>query len=417
MIVRRDKYLQRLIDRESNGMVKVVTGIRRCGKTYLLFKLFIDHLKESGVDEEHIISIYLDREENKELRDAGRLLGHIGELIRDDGRYYVLLDEIQLVNGFVPLLNSLNGRENISVYVTGSNSNMLSSNIVTEFRGRGDEIRLRPLSFSEFYSSFRGDSYDALRNYMEFGGLPELMNMKSDEQKAVYLKNIVDTTYLLDIRDRFNVKKPFALDNVMNVVSSSSGSLVNISKLKNTMISMGYKAVDEDTISEYLDHFIDSYLFEKCSRYDVKGRKYMTTSFKMYAADPGLINAKLGFRQLDDKPHIMETIIYNELRYRGYDVDTGVVSIRAKDGEHTRAVQTEADFVARKMSQIVYIQSVYSIDDPVKREQELRPLRSIKDSFKKVVIVNDYMSPHMDDNGIMYIGLIQFLLDEDSLSL
>ena len=417
MIISRDRYLRRLIVRKHNGMVKVITGVRRCGKSYLLFNLFREHLVQSGVDEGHVIALALDSEENETLKDVRNLHERIVSSISDDSMHYVLLDEIQLARGFESMLNSLLRRENVDIYVTGSNSKFLSSDIITEFRGRGDEINVRPLSFSEFVTAFDGDRSQALMEYMDYGGLPELVRLGTDEQKASYLRSIMETTYLMDIVERNDIRAPYLLDSLVDVLSSSACSLVNPTRIKDTMVSSGYKSADEDTILRYLDLLEDAFLFEKARRYDVKGRRYIGALEKYYPVDHGLSNARLNFRQTMDRPHIMENIIYNELRSRGYTVDIGVVRFRKGVDGKTVLVTTEVDFIARKGSMTIYIQSAYRIDDPDKREQELRSLRGINDSFKKMVIVGYDLMPNRDESGILFIGLMQFLLDEGSLDL
>ena len=417
MIISRDRYLRRLIVRKHNGMVKVITGVRRCGKSYLLFNLFREHLVQSGVDEGHVIALALDSEENETLKDVRNLHERIISSISDDSMHYVLLDEIQLARGFESMLNSLLRRENVDIYVTGSNSKFLSSDIITEFRGRGDEINVRPLSFSEFVTAFDGDRSQALMEYMDYGGLPELVRLGTDEQKASYLRSIMETTYLMDIVERNDIRSPYLLDSLVDVLSSSACSLVNPTRIKDTMVSSGYKSADEDTILRYLGLLEDAFLFEKARRYDVKGRRYIGALEKYYPVDHGLSNARLNFRQTMDRPHIMENIIYNELRSRGYMVDIGVVRFRKGVDDKTVLVTTEVDFIARKGSMTIYIQSAYRIDDPDKREQELRSLRGINDSFKKMVIVGYDLMPNRDESGILFIGLMQFLLDEGSLDL
>ena len=417
MIIPRGRYLDRLIARKHNGKPKVITGVRRCGKSYLLFNLFRNHLLQSGIDESHIIAIALDSRENEEYRDVGILHKRILSLIADQSMHYVLLDEIQLAVGFESMINSLIRNEKLDIYVTGSNSKFLSSDIMTEFRGRGDEVNVRPLSFSEFVSVYEGDKGDALAEYMDYGGLPELVMMKTDEQKAAYLKSLMETTYLKDIIERNEIRLPYLLENLVNVLSSTACSLVNPTKIKDTMVSSGYKSADEDTIVKYIGYLADAFLFEKAVRYDIKGRKYIGALEKYYPVDQGISNARLNFRQTSDRPHIMENVIYNELRSRGFDVDIGVVKFtRTKDGKMTN-IAAEVDFIARKGSSATYIQSAYRIDDPEKKEQELRSLLKINDSFKKVMIIGDSMKPNMDENGILFIGLMQFLSDENSLNL
>ena len=396
-------------------MAKVVTGVRRCGKSFLLFNLFREHLKQSGVDDSHIIAIALDSKENEKYHDVDRLHENILSLIKDDSMHYVLLDEIQLAIGFEAMINSLLRKENLDIYVTGSNSKFLSSDIITEFRDRGDEVKVRPLSFSEFISAYDGDKYDALAEYMDYGGLPELTRLKTDEQKASYLTAIMGTTYLKDVIERNNVELPYLLENLVNVLSSTACSLVNPTKIKDTLISSGYKSADEDTIVKYIGFLTESFLFEKAERYDIKGRKYIGALEKYYPVDHGITNARLNFRQTTDRPHIMENIIYNELRSRGYEVDIGVVKFRKMIDDKMTQLTTEVDFIAKKGSKTTYIQSAYRIDDPKKKEQELRSLLKINNSFKKVMIIGDSMRPNMDDNGVLFIGLMQFLTDSNSL--
>lgn len=414
-IIPRNRYLDRLVARKQNGMVKVVTGVRRCGKSYLLFNLFKDHLIRSGVDEAHIISITLNSIENREYHDVERLHDRIVSMIEDDSMHYVLLDEVQLANGFEAMVNSLLRRDNLDVYVTGSNSRFLSSDIITEFRGRGDEIHVRPLSFSEFLSVYDGDRSDALSEYMDYGGLPALVNLETDEQKASYLTSIMNTVYLKDMEERKRIERPYLLENIIDVLSSTAGSLVNPTKIRDTVASSGYRSADEDTIVKYIGYLEDAFLFEKAERYDIKRRKYIGALAKYYPVDHGIANARLNFRQTSDRPHIMENIVYNELRSRGYEVDVGVVRFRKSIDGRMSQISSEVNFIARKGSRTTYIQSAYRIDDPDKREQELRSLIKINESFRKIVITGDGMKPNMDGNGILFIGLMQFLTDENSL--
>ena len=396
-------------------MAKIVTGVRRCGKSYLLFNLFKEHLLQSGVDDDHIISIALDSRENESYHDVDKLHDRILSLVTDNSMHYILLDEIQLAEGFEAMINSLLRNENLDIYVTGSNSKFLSSDVITEFRGRGDEVNVRPLSFSEFLSAYDGDRWDALAEYMDYGGLPALVKLKTDEQKASYLASIMETTYLKDVVERNNIELPYLLENLVDVLSSTACSLVNATKIKDTMLSHGYRSATEDTITKYIGFLEDAYLFEKANRYDIKGRKYIGALVKYYPVDHGITNARLNFRQSSDRPHIMENIIYNELRSRGYKVDIGVMRFRRMiDGKMTH-ITAEVDFIATKGSRTTYIQSAYRIDDSDKREQELRSLMKINDFFRKVVIVGDSMKPNMDENGILFIGLMQFLIDENSL--
>lgn len=396
-------------------MVKIITGIRRCGKSFLLFKLFKDHLIQSGVDQSHIIEIALDSKENEQYLDVDMLHRRILSLIKDDSMHYIILDEIQLAKGFEAMINSLLRMENLDIYVTGSNSKFLSHDIITEFRGRGDEVNVRPLSFSEFVSAYEGDKSDALAEFMDYGGLPELTKLKTDEQKASYLTAIMETTYLRDVIERNKVELPYLLENLVSVLSSTASSLVNPTKIKGTLISSGYKSADEDTIVKYIGFLTEAFLFEKAERYDIKGRKYIGALEKYYPVDHGIANARLNFRQTADRPHIMENMIYNELRSRGYNVDIGVVKFRKNVDGRMAQVTSEVDFIAKKGSSTTYIQSAYRIDDPEKKEQELRSLLKINNSFKKVMIIGGSMKPNMDDNGILFIGLMQFLTDNNSL--
>lgn len=411
----RDRYLDRIVARKHNGMVKVITGVRRCGKSFLLFTLFKEHLTSSGVDDSHIIEMALDSKENEIFHDADRLHSEIISRIKDDAMHYVMLDEIQLTAGFESVINSLLRKENIDLYITGSNSKFLSSDIITEFRGRGDEINVRPLSFSEFLSVYQGDKSDALLEYMDYGGLPELLRLGTDEQKASYLKSIMKTTYLVDIEERNRIELPYVMENIIDVLSSSTGSLVNPTKIKDAMKTSGYRSADEDTILKYIGFLEDAFLFEKAERYDIKGKKYIGALEKYYPVDHGLTNARLNFRQNMEQSHIMEAMIYNELRSRGYSVDVGVVVFRKNEDGRLIQMRTEVDFIARKGSKTTYIQSAFRIENEEKRELELRPLMKIGDSFKKVVVTGENMRLHMNDDGIAFIGLMQFLSDGNSL--
>lgn len=329
--------------------------------------------------------------------------------------HYIILDEIQLAEGFEAMINSLLRNENLDIYVTGSNSRFLSSDVITEFWGRGDEVNVRPLSFSEFLSVYDGDKSEALAEYMDYGGLPALVELGTDEQKASYLANMMETSCLKDVIGRNRIGLPYLLENVVDILSSTACSLVNTTKIKDAMLSRGCRTAADDTIARYIGFLEDAYLFEKAERYDIKGRRYIGALEKYYPVDHGIANARLKFRQISDRPHIMENIVYNELRSRGYDVDIGVVRFRRMIDGRMRQVTAEVDFIARKGSRTTYIQSAYRIDDPDKREQKLRPLMKINDFFRKVVIVGDSMKPNMDDSGILFIGLMQFLTDENSL--
>lgn len=414
MEIPRDRYLDKLVARKHNGMVKIITGVHGCGKSYLLFDLFREHLVRSGVEDSHIIAIALDSEENEEYRDVKKLHDKIMSLIGDDSMHYILLDGIRLVKGFEAMINSLLRNDNLDIYVTGSNSGSLSSDVITEFRGRGDEINVRPLSFSEFLRVYKGDTMDALDEYMDRGGLPALSGLDTEEERRTYLDGIVEAC-LADVREFETIRRPELPRDLVDILSSTSCSLVNPSVIRDALLSREGVSADEETVSRYIKFLENAYLFEKANRYDVKGRKYIGALEKYYPVDHGIAKARLNFRQISDRPHIMENIVYNELRSRGYEVDIGVVRFRRMiDGKMTQ-ITTEVDFIARKGSRTTYVQSAYRIDDSDKREQELRSLMKINDFFRKVVIVGDSMKPNMDENGILFIGLMQFLTDENSL--
>lgn len=414
MEIPRDRYLDKLVARKHNGMVKIITGVHGCGKSYLLFDLFREHLVRSGVEDSHIIAIALDSEENEEYRDVKKLHDKIMSLIGDDSMHYILLDGIRLVKGFEAMINSLLRNDNLDIYVTGSNSGSLSSDVITEFRGRGDEINVRPLSFSEFLRIYKGDTMDALDEYMDRGGLPALSGLDTEEERRTYLDGIVEAC-LADVREFETIRRPELPRDLVDILSSTSCSLVNPSVIRDALLSREGVSADEETVSRYIKFLENAYLFEKANRYDVKGRKYIGALEKYYPVDHGIAKARLNFRQISDRPHIMENIVYNELRSRGYEVDIGVVRFRRMiDGKMTQ-ITTEVDFIARKGSRTTYVQSAYRIDDSDKREQELRSLMKINDFFRKVVIVGDSMKPNMDENGILFIGLMQFLTDENSL--
>ena len=414
MEIPRDRYLDKLVARKHNGTVKIITGVHGCGKSYLLLDLFREHLVRSGVEDSHIIAIALDSEENEEYRDVKKLHDKIMSLIGDDSMHYILLDGIRLVKGFEAMINSLLRNDNLDIYVTGSNSGSLSSDVITEFRGRGDEINVRPLSFSEFLRVYKGDTMDALDEYMDRGGLPALSGLDTEEERRTYLDGIVEAC-LADVREFETIRRPELPRDLVDILSSTSCSLVNPSVIRDALLSREGVSADEETVSRYIKFLENAYLFEKANRYDVKGRKYIGALEKYYPVDHGIAKARLNFRQISDRPHIMENIVYNELRSRGYEVDIGVVRFRRMiDGKMTQ-ITTEVDFIARKGSRTTYVQSAYRIDDSDKREQELRSLMKINDFFRKVVIVGDSMKPNMDENGILFIGLMQFLTDENSL--
>lgn len=417
MEIKRDLYLNRLIRSMHNGMIKVVTGIRRCGKSYLLFNIFDRYLRSQGVDDEHIIKIDLENRHNKKLRNPDALLDYIDACIAKDGMHYVLLDEVQWVNEFEDVLNSYLKIPNVDIYVTGSNSKFLSTDVITEFRGRGYEIKIAPLSFSEFYSVFNGSREDALIDYLTFGGLPMIVSMQSDEEKIKYLQSLFKNTYISDILARYNIKNETELDDLVNIVSSSIGGLLNPNKIVNTFKSIKKVSISANTISNYLKILQEVFMIEKSLRYDIKGKKYIETPAKYYFADLGLRNARINFRQ-QEVTHLMENLIYNELRIRGFLVDVGVVVLNTKDEEgKSQRKQLEVDFVCNEGSKRMYIQSAYRLPTEEKREQELRSLKCIADNFQKIIITEDPIKRYQDENGVVYMNIYEFLLDIDSLKI
>ena len=417
MEIRRDIYLKKLINRMHNGMIKVVTGIRRSGKSYLLFTIFKDYLLSEGVDEDHIISIELDRLENIKYRNPYVILEKIRSQLIDSKDYYIFLDEVQLLDQFEDVLNSLLHIKNVDVYVTGSNSKFLSKDIITEFRGRGDEVHVYPVSFREYMTVFNGDKYEGWSSYVRFGGLPLTVTMNSDEQRVEYLTRLFEETYIKDIIERNHIEKKQELNDLINVLASGIGSLTNPSKIVATFNSVIQSDISLNTVRSYIEYLEDAFIISEANRYDVKGRKYIGTPLKYYFEDVGLRNARLGFRQVEET-HLMENIIYNELRVRGFSVDVGVVMKRkrTKAGVQEKK-QLEIDFIANQGSRRYYIQSAFSIPDEEKREQEKASLINVGDSFKKIIIVKDVVKPWHDDDGILTISLYDFLLDEKSLEL
>lgn len=417
MEIKRDKYLQQLIESRQNGFIKVVTGIRRCGKSYLLNVLFYKYLLANGISEDHIIRIDLEDRLNKDLRNPDTMLHYVHNRIKDKDLYYIIIDEVQLMDEFVDVLNSFRHIENADTYVTGSNSHFLSSDIPTEFRGRGETIHINPLSFSEFYSVKGGDKQEAWREYYTYGGLPLILSFDNEEKKINYLKNLFETVYLADIIERHKVKNENEMRELMLIIASSIGSPCNPTKLSNTFKSVKNVNIGSQTISNYLSYLLDSFLLNKAIRYDIKGKKYINTLAKYYFADIGLRNAILDMRQ-QEETHIMENIIYNELIVRGYRVDVGMVEIKTlnKEGKWLRT-QLEVDFIASLGSKKYYIQSAFSIPDREKEIQESRSLININDSFKKIIIVKDHIMPRRNEEGILTIGLFDFLLKENSLEM
>ncbi|MCD8296467.1 MAG: ATP-binding protein [Prevotella sp.] len=414
--VSRAEYIERLKSRRHNGMVKIITGVRRCGKSYLLFNLFRRFLLEDGIAEDHIIALQLDDFKNEEYHDRQKLYQYVTERIKDEGEYYyVLLDEIQMVEGFEGALNGFMHIRNADVYVTGSNSRFLSSDIITEFRGRGDEIRVYPFSFAEFYSIDGGDKREALTKYCRYGGMPQSLSYDTPLDKEDYLKGLFNKVYKTDIINRYSLRCHDEIDVLTNVLSSSIGALTNPKRISDTFKSERNLTVSQSTISKYLDYLEDSFLVSKALRYDVKGRKYISTPMKYFFVDVGLRNALLNFRQLEEN-HIMENIVYNELLRRGFSVDVGVVNVSRNDGNgKVVRKQLEVDFVANMGSSRYYIQSAYGIATPEKVEQEKGSLVNIRDSFKKIIIEHDYVIPWHDDDGILRIGILDFLMNEKSI--
>lgn len=417
MDIKRDKYLNDLINRMHNGMIKVVTGIRRCGKSYLLFNIFKNYLLEQGVPASHIIMIELDQRKNKKYRDPDVILDYIESLIEEDGQYYIMLDEVQMLQEFEEVLNSLLHIRNADVYVTGSNSKFLSKDVITEFRGRGDEIHIYPLTFKEFMEAYDGDMYHGWAEYVVYGGLPLTVTMKTEEQKISYLTNLFKETYLRDIIERYHIEKIQELEDLINILASSIGSLTNPPKLEATFKSVIQSTISLNTIRQYIEYLEDAFIINKANRYNVKGRKYIGTPLKYYFEDVGLRNARLGFRQVEET-HLMENVIYNELRSRGYSVDVGMVEKRGvnKDGKEYRS-QLEIDFVANLGSKRYYIQSAFSMSTEEKRIQEKASLVNINDSFKKIIVVKDIVNVTRDEDGITTMSIYDFLLKENSLEL
>lgn len=427
MEIKRNRYLERLISRMNNGMIKVVTGIRRCGKTYLLFHLFYDYLVQSGVSEDNIITVPLDDDDYAEYTDPGRLYDYIKSKLTDPKqKYYVFIDEAQyaitreeMKDPDIPIrlygvLNGLLRKENVDVYVTGSNSKFLSTDIMTEFRGRGDEVHIAPLSFSEFVPAFDGDKMEAWRDYTYYGGMPRILMEKDDQAKTAYLDRLNKEIYVKDITERYDIRNGEGMEELMKVLALAIGSLTNAQKVSDTFNSNGIKGITMPTIANYLVYLQESFIVQKAERYDIKGRKYISTPSKYYYSDMGLRNAFLNFRQYEET-HIMENVIYNELIYRGYNVDVGVVEVRSDDGNKKK--QLEVDFVANQGNKRYYIQSAFALPDQEKMDQEQASLIKISDSFKKIIVVNSNTPVWRNDQGILVMNLYDFLLNEDSLDM
>ncbi|WP_029200625.1 ATP-binding protein [Oribacterium sp. NK2B42] len=415
MEIRREIYLNKLISKKHNGLIKVVTGMRRCGKSYLLFNLFKEYLVNEGVNENHIIEIAFDSFENRKYRDPEVLFPYLMEKIADKEMYYVLLDEVQMLDDFESVLNSLGRKKNVDVYVTGSNAKFLSKDIITEFRGRGDEVHMYPLTYSEFMSVYDGDKQEGWRDYVLFGGIPLVLGFETADQKSGFLKSLFEETYISDITGRNNIRNKAELEELLNILSSAIGSLTNPSKLSATFKSVKNKTISKETIIKYIDYLKDSFLIDSAIRYDIKGKKYINTPSKYYFTDLGLRNARLNFRQVEET-HAMENIIFNELKVRGYNVDVGVVVMNEvdKNGKKIRK-QLEVDFVCNKGSKRFYIQSAYALPDKEKMEQEQRSLVNTGDGFKKIIITKDAVAPLYNDEGILVMSVYDFLLNPDSM--
>lgn len=417
MKIGRDVYLNKLISKRHNGLIKVVTGMRRCGKSYLLFNIFKEYLVNEGVAENHIIEIAFDSFENKRYRDPEVLFPYIMEKMSDERMYYVLLDEVQMLDDFESVLNSLGRKQNVDVYVTGSNAKFLSKDIITEFRGRGDEVHMYPLTFGEFMSVYDGDKQEGWRDYVLFGGIPLVLGFETADQKSDFLKSLFEETYISDITGRNNIRNKAELEELLNILSSAIGSLTNPSKLSATFKSVKNKSISKDTIIKYIDYLRDSFLIDSAIRYDIKGKKYINTPSKYYFTDLGLRNARLNFRQVEET-HVMENIIFNELKVRGYNVDVGVVVMNEvdKNGKKIRK-QLEVDFVCNKGSKRFYIQSAYALPDKEKMEQEQRSLVNTGDGFKKIIITKDAVAPLYNEEGILVMSVYDFLLNPDSMEI
>ena len=416
MEIKRNRYLNTLISKKHNGLIKVITGMRRCGKSYLLFTLFKEHLLSEGVDEDHIIEIAFDAFENKKYRDPDVLYPYLKKQIKDDAMYYVLLDEVQLLGEFESILNSLIRMKNVDVYVTGSNARFLSKDVITEFRGRGDEVHMYPLSFAEFMSVYQGTKQDGWNEYMLYGGIPLVLEFTTPDQKTAFLKSLFEETYISDIVGRHNIRNKAELEELLNILSSAIGSLTNPQKLSATFQTVKKKKISNSTIKRYIDYLCDSFLIDSAIRYDVKGKKYIDTPVKYYFTDMGLRNARLNFRQIEET-HSMENIIFNELKMRGFNVDVGVI-VQYDTNEKGNSIrkQLEIDFVCNQGSKRYYIQSAYAIPDQAKMEQEQRSLMLTGDFFKRMIITKDTPAPYYNESGVLIMNVYDFLLNENSLA-
>ncbi len=409
MVIRRDKYLNQLIHSYGNGMIKVITGMRRCGKSYLLFTLFRNHLLSQGVPEDHIVGVNLENRLNQELRDPDALLQYIYKHLSTDGQYYVMLDEVQIVNEFEDVLNSFLSIGNVDIFVTGSNAKFLSKDVITEFRGRGDEIHIRPLTFREVADFRRDYSQEIVREYMLYGGLPQVVLENEIGKKVSYLEQQMEHTYLRDIKERYDVRKDSDLAELVDIMASCVGGLTNPPKIADTFKSVKQSSISLDTIRLYLEYMEDAFVIERATRYDIKGRKYIDSPFKYYFEDLGLRNARLGFRQVEPT-HMMENMLYNELRAVGMKVDVGQILTEIKDEDGTRKRKTlEVDFVCNRGYERVYIQSAYAMETDEKRDQEMASLRKLRDGFRRIVIVNGLQPTYMTEDGVYIVNLMDFL--------
>ena len=415
--IERKRYLNELISLRHNGMIKVITGMRRCGKSYLLFEIFTSYLKNNGIDSDHIIKVDLEDYKNRTMRDPDRLYLYVESRIIDDKMHYILLDEVQMLDHFEDVLNGFLRIQNVDIYVTGSNAKFLSKDIITEFRGRGYEVKMYPLSFSEYMSSYQGTKQAGFNEYMLYGGLPQILSYETEEQKVHFLKMLFEETYIKDIKDRYDIRKDDDLEELINIMASGIGALTNPNKLANTFRSEKKSVISYDTIKDYINYLCDSFLIERSTRYDIKGKRYINTPYKYYFMDLGLRNARINFRQ-SEKTHLMENMIYNELRMRGFNVDVGVVPVVTKDieGKQHRS-SLELDFICNLGSRLYYIQSAYRMESDEKIKQEQASLLKIDDSFKKIIIIGEESPVIRNESGITTISIYDFLLKDNSLEL
>lgn len=415
--IERKKYLDELVSLNNNGMIKIITGMRRCGKSYLLFEIFTSYLADNGITQDHIIKVDLEDYKNRAMRNPDNLYAYVESRITDDGMYYILLDEVQMLDHFEEVLNGFLKMRNVDVYVTGSNAKFLSKDIITEFRGRGFEVKMYPLSFSEYMSAYSGTVQAGFNEYMLYGGLPQILLYDSEEQKVRFLKTLFDETYIKDIKDRYEIRKDDDLEELINIMASGIGALTNPNKLANTFRSEKKSVISYDTVKDYIDYLCDSFLVEKSTRYDIKGKRYINSPYKYYFMDLGLRNARINFRQ-SEKSHLMENMIYNELRIRGFNVDVGVVPVVTKeeDGKQQRS-NLEVDFICNLGSKRYYIQSAYRMESDEKIKQERASLLKVDDSFKKIIIIGEESPVKRDEAGITTISIYDFLLKDNSLEL